>query len=384
MKRVNLLLVLLLAILSASISYSDTFEYNKKTDIERIGQKKYVYAVFSERSNIFDPNKIAINYNPIVYLAMGGELPIWSLTKPRDYNEKETPVHVKPDTLMLFDTQDPGASCFIMLKHKTFNISYNPLYENLYLAQNDNTIRIIDTTKPNFWLGQLNLQGNATDLKLSKDNKILLAGVLGNKYSIAVINCAEKRFINSIYSDEPVNAVGISRDNKIIFGASGSFSNGYVTAYDDQGKKISEIKVENNPICIETSPVTNEIYVANKNSGSVSVIDCNRLVVVKTIRLGAIEPFAMVFSPDGSRLYITLYGSNSVAVIDTKEKEVIQKINVGKNPTGISVSLDGKYLFVANKETSNISQIDVEKGYAVICNTTPLPQSYAWGVAATN
>jgi len=59
-------------------------------------------------------------------------------------------------------------------------------------------------------------------------------------------------------------------------------------------------------------------------------------------------PAGSALSPDGKYLYVACNGDNSVAVIDTASKAVIRQELVGYFPYGVSVSADGKSVFVAN------------------------------------
>lgn len=59
-------------------------------------------------------------------------------------------------------------------------------------------------------------------------------------------------------------------------------------------------------------------------------------------------PAGSALSLDGKYLYVACNGGNSVAVIDTASKAVIRQEFVGYFPYGVSVSPDGKSVFVAN------------------------------------
>lgn len=115
---------------------------------------------------------------------------------------------------------------------------------------------------------------------------------------------------------------------------------------DDFNKKVAEIKVGKEPSCVAITPDGEKVYVANTESGTVSVIKAGRKKAVDTIKVGA-EPFGCALTPDGRKLLVTNQSSNTVSVIDTHSDYVVTTIKkVGQKPHGIAIAADGKKIFV--------------------------------------
>jgi YVTN family beta-propeller protein len=94
----------------------------------------------------------------------------------------------------------------------------------------------------------------------------------------------------------------------------------------------------------------------------------------------ASQPFGVAIAPDKSRLYVTISGSECVLVIDiprllrfvhahpgsvsfaqdlsVSANYVVARIPVGINPRGLTLTADGRKLFVANRLDDTISVID--------------------------
>jgi YVTN family beta-propeller protein len=92
----------------------------------------------------------------------------------------------------------------------------------------------------------------------------------------------------------------------------------------------------------------------------------------------ASQPFGVVIAPDKSRIYVTSGGSEIVTVVDVPRlmrfihthpapfvqdlsasaNYVVTRIPVGQNPRGLTLTRDGRRLFVANRLDDTISVID--------------------------
>jgi YVTN family beta-propeller protein len=72
------------------------------------------------------------------------------------------------------------------------------------------------------------------------------------------------------------------------------------------------------------------------------------------------SPVEMALSANGSRLYVVCEGTNEVIEIDAVAGSVIRRVRVGQHPKSISVSTDGRFLYVANSWSDTVSVIGVD------------------------
>ena len=145
-------------------------------------------------------------------------------------------------------------------------------------------------------------------------------------------------------------------DSLVLATSSGSDS---VYAYDQQGKILSIIPVGETPKGVKIHPEGNLAFVANENSGTISVIDVDSLTVTKEIEVGKV-PHNIRFDSQGNTAYVTLQGEDKVAVIDVKNFEMTDSISVEKLPHNLDLSQDGRYLYTANIGTSDVAVIDLQ------------------------
>jgi YVTN family beta-propeller protein len=126
-------------------------------------------------------------------------------------------------------------------------------------------------------------------------------------------------------------------------------------------KGTSQINVGHHPRSISIAPHTNTVYVANYDSGSVSVIDADNDTKLKDIPVGT-SPVSIAVDPDSDKVYVANSNTRNVSVIDgTTNTKLKKDIPVGgKSAGGSSIAIDSNThkVYVANFNTGNVSVID--------------------------
>ena len=151
--------------------------------------------------------------------------------------------------------------------------------------------------------------------------------------------------------------ISSNNDGSVVLATSSGSNSVYV--YDQQGKLASTIPVGETPKGVKIHPHENMAFVANENSGTISVIDVTSFTVTKEIEVGKI-PHNIRFDSKGDTAYITLQGEDKIAIIDVKNLEMIDSILVEKMPHNLDLSPDDKYLYTANIGTSDIAVINLD------------------------
>ena len=102
--------------------------------------------------------------------------------------------------------------------------------------------------------------------------------------------------------------------------------------------------------------------------GTVSVIDLEKRKVLSEITTG-IHPEAMTLSPEGKLLYVVDASGDGVSVIDVARRKVVSRFNTkpqiglpyGSLTTGLAVAPDGKTLFAANAGNNAVALMDPDR-----------------------
>jgi YVTN family beta-propeller protein len=135
------------------------------------------------------------------------------------------------------------------------------------------------------------------------------------------------------------------------------------------------IQVGRLPIGVSVTPNGDYVYVSNSMSGTVSVIRTSDNTVIdmdpiedgtQGVKVGN-EPSGVSVTPNGKYVYVSNSGDGTVSVIRTSDNTVIDTdpstvaidpIKVGNQPYGgIAVSPDGKSVYVGNYGSGNVSVI---------------------------
>jgi YVTN family beta-propeller protein len=199
--------------------------------------------------------------------------------------------------------------------------------------------------------------GLAPAMKDSIDKPILRVRYSGGKLipqpAIGISGLAEKdRYISglALAADGALFALNIQTDTL------------YRLAGSDFSQQTS-VKTAYRPYGVVISPDGRMLAVSNWGDRSVSLYDAASLRERERIPVGS-HPNEMVWSKD-DRLFIADSGSNEVSVIaghamkETIHTSLDPKALVGSTPDALTISPDGRRLYVANADNNNVAVVDI-------------------------
>jgi YVTN family beta-propeller protein len=135
-------------------------------------------------------------------------------------------------------------------------------------------------------------------------------------------------------------------------------NNNTVSVIDAASNTITTtIPVGSAPVSLVLTPDAAFLYVVNDGANTVSVVDTATNTVVATVAVGS-APFGIAVTPDGHFMYVTNLRGNSISVIDTASNTVVATIPVGRFPEGVAITPDGAFAYAVNDGDNNVSVID--------------------------
>jgi YVTN family beta-propeller protein len=137
-----------------------------------------------------------------------------------------------------------------------------------------------------------------------------------------------------------------------------------------------------------------ELYVANPETDSVSVVDLQRGALEREILLAparpeadpssgafvpAVAPRSLALSPDGKTLFVTGERSSALYVVDAASGTTRAAVHVGSEPIGAVVSPDGAWVFVACSQDATVVKVNAATGTPAGSVAVPAePWALAW------
>ncbi len=124
------------------------------------------------------------------------------------------------------------------------------------------------------------------------------------------------------------------------------------------GGDVQETRVRSGPEAVVVAPDGSAVWVANRDDGTVSVLDPYTLGSLAVLNAGR-APVRIALSADGSRAYVVNAGEGSVAYFDARTRVRLGSIPVGTYPLGIALDSDGRRAYVASTRDDELSVIDL-------------------------
>lgn len=121
------------------------------------------------------------------------------------------------------------------------------------------------------------------------------------------------------------------------------------------GRRLAEVRVGDEPRSLALDGL-GFLWVINKNSASISIIDVDTLNVVNTIPgpYGS-RPHGIVINVNANRAFVVLEASGQLFQLDTVSGALINSTTVGNTPREVSINNDGSRVYVPSFITPPVS-----------------------------
>lgn len=153
--------------------------------------------------------------------------------------------------------------------------------------------------------------------------------------------------------------IGVTADGKT--GFTGNMGSHTVSQLDlVTGAIVRVYPVPNTPEAINVTPNGREVWVGSNASGRVSVLD----PATGTVKLAADSvswPYRLLFTPDVSTAVIPDMNRNDLRFVDRATHRELGRIAFpDAGPQGLTITPDGRYIFLSLSKESRVAVIDVK------------------------
>jgi YVTN family beta-propeller protein len=216
-------------------------------------------------------------------------------------------------------------------------------------------------------------------ITLNPDNDLMYVsnyGQFNTTGTVSVINGTTNTIVANIPVGKNPQAIVYNPANGLVYAAN-TLSNTLSIINGTSNSLVGSIIVEafpgKNPTGITINPINNTIYVTNMGSNTVSVINGTTNVVVKNITLATVEqevgvgaggtsffsPAGIAYNSDNGNLYVTNRGSDTISVINGTTNTLVDEISVNSvAPSGIIYNAANNYIYVTNMGSNTVSVIN--------------------------
>jgi YVTN family beta-propeller protein len=111
----------------------------------------------------------------------------------------------------------------------------------------------------------------------------------------------------------------------------------------------------------DVSPDGKEMWVANAQDGTVSIIDIAAKKVAETLAANVKGANRLKFTPNGKLVFISSLSSAGVTIMDAATHKEIKRLNLGGAAAGIQMQPDGSRAYVACTGANYVAVIDLKR-----------------------
>jgi YVTN family beta-propeller protein len=141
------------------------------------------------------------------------------------------------------------------------------------------------------------------------------------------------------------------------------------------------IPVGKGPEGFDVKPDGKEVWVANSQDGTISIIDVASKKVTKTLDANVKGANRLKFTPNGKHALVSLLNGSDAVVIDVASHAEIKRIKLGRGAAGIQMQPDGARAFIACTPDDYVAIIDL-KSLEIVgrIDVGKMPDGMAWAI----
>jgi YVTN family beta-propeller protein len=129
----------------------------------------------------------------------------------------------------------------------------------------------------------------------------------------------------------------------------------------------------------DVSPDGKEVWAANAQDGTISVIDVAAQRVTDTLAARVNGANRLKFTPDGKMVFVSTLGGPELVIIDAATRRDIKRLPIGTGAAGIQMQPDGARAYVACTPDDNVAVIDLKTlAVAARIDAGKQPDGLAW------
>lgn len=110
----------------------------------------------------------------------------------------------------------------------------------------------------------------------------------------------------------------------------------------------------------DVSPDGKELWAANAQDGTISILDLAGKKVLQTLAANVTGANRLKFTPDGKLVFVSTLSGPDVSIFDAATHAVVKRVKVGRGAAGIQMQPDGSVVYVACTPDDYVAIIDLK------------------------
>src|ERR1022692_1820818 len=110
----------------------------------------------------------------------------------------------------------------------------------------------------------------------------------------------------------------------------------------------------------DVSPDGKEIWAANAQDGTISILDFAAKKVIQTLAANVASANRLKFTPDGKRVFVSSLRGKDAAVFDAATRAEVKRVPIGTGAAGIEMQPDGARVYIACTPDDYVTIIDLK------------------------
>jgi len=178
--------------------------------------------------------------------------------------------------------------------------------------------------------------------------------------SVSIVNSNNMLLEDTVFLDGQSNPTKIVVDsNRHLVFVSDKIS-GILTIIDGKsGSIIDSIKIGDSLWDLDFNENTGKLYVSDLIKNEIIIVDTTHFEIINTIKLDA-SPWDIVVNQNSNLVYVASGTSEKIHIIDGSSDNVIDKINPGVTPWGLSINEKSNVLYVSSWDSDSVIVIDLQ------------------------
>jgi DNA-binding beta-propeller fold protein YncE len=110
----------------------------------------------------------------------------------------------------------------------------------------------------------------------------------------------------------------------------------------------------------DVAPGGKELWAANAQDGTISILDLASKNVVQTLAANVKSANRLKFTPDGKLVFVSMLGGPDLVIFDAATRSEVKRVKIGHGAAGIEMQPDGSRAFVACTPDNYVAIIDLK------------------------